>query len=695
MKNIFEYILNFLIKFWQLTRNIGYMFVLLALAFVLFTLPDQADDFVQAIIEDFEIKYIFIFTTMLLFWSYITWYSSSIILDVSPTNFTLIEDFSTKKFNLFMGAVPFLIVANCFYQAKDFVSVPNNACFMAAGIVGLGVLFLFFLVYLEGRNDKASGKSWPTNADVHNHLFYKGEPLEKAPTIKEEIAFIKRFKNLRFYFFTLGLAFLLLLLLFCIPDVLIPISRELRPASVLALSFCFLTYLCTVLFYFHDINQRPFALAITALILICSLWNDNTAIPVIQNTKLTQEIRLTPDKAFEKWYQQKYKYWSLYHNDTNSMPVVFIATQGGGIRGELWTIDCINQLKQSFPDFSKYLFCMGGASGGTVGAAYYAAFCFDSLANNGQKTKINYEQLREFANSDCISPVTAAYAFGENLQRFFPCPFPWLDRSKIMMQAFSKSYAEYLGRSTADSGLLSLYYPSYNRDSFNVNIPSIFINGVLAETGQRVITSNLNISQSKNFEHDIDFFTKVKADISVATASLKCMRFPLLLSGGLFYDGKYCNKIGHIADGGYRENTGLQAMYSLLSELYPRLKSKKVRPILIYLRNGENELKEDSSKPIRLLHEIGTPFSALMHVNGTSAPALGMMKMIAQQKANGNPFKMRYGEIWLHNKNYHTAAKFPLGLYMSRAASQRLKERADSIEVVNTAFFDELKECFR
>jgi len=673
--------------FWTLVRNVGYLFVLFALALIVFTVPDQADDFIVSFVEAGDVVYYITVGLLLVAWSYITWYSSSIILDVTPEDPINIENLDTEKFNRFVAYCPFLILAITFFQAKE-VKEYGNAKMIGYIILAGGLLMMRYLRWLDKRNNDVRFKKWPSLAAIADHLNMNGP--DRIPTIKQELRFIFKYPNVRFYFREIGIGFLLLLILFCIPNVLIPVAQSLRPAAVIILSFCFITYVVTLLFYFHDIRHRPFAIIIVIILLSCSLFNDNTRIEGISEIN---DIRLTPNEAFAKWYETKSVAWVERYHTTKGMPVIFIATQGGGIRGELWTIECLRKLSKEIPGFSDQVFCIGGASGGTVGAVYATAFQFDTLYNRDNPA-LTTENLLDFAGTDCISPVTASFAFGENLQHFLPFPVGSLERSKIMMKAFSRAYESKLNSTLADSGLLKLYYPEYRKENFDVRVPSLFINGVLAETGQRIITSNLKTAGNTNFGSDIDFFDQTKEDISVATASLNCMRFPLLLSGGLFRDENRGKDRGHLADGGYRENTGLQAIYSLMCDLHLQMKKDSVTPVLLYFRNGNKEVKDTFPDAIRMMHDIRTPFSALMNVNGTSAPALGIMEMIEHQVNVENPMRMITGYFWLNNSTFDSEATYPLGLYMSDKAKEALKNRADAILKIDSGDFYKVKKYF-
>jgi hypothetical protein len=138
-------------------------------------------------------------------------------------------------------------------------------------------------------------------------------------------------------------------------------------------------------------------------------------------------------------------------------------------------------------------------------------------------------------------------------------------------------------------------------------------------------------------------------------------------------------------------------MYSLMSELKDKLKQTNLKPFLIYIRNGGLEYdsaKVDSTNAMRLLHDIGVPFRALLNVNGTSVPALGIMKMIEQQIKNDNPLNMYYNQVWLKDTGYHSDRKFPLGLYMSEGACDSIHKRAKKIAGINAALMDSLKTYF-
>ncbi len=673
---------------WSYTRISAYLVFVLLLGWILFNGTAQSRDFVAAfIVSKREWGYYVSVGVLLFCWSYLMWYSSSIILEISPDNFLYTDTMDNAPFSLVMGYTPCLILG--------FTFIVGHSLIFGSLFLLIGIPFILFFRWRDKLNDQP-GK-WPTIDEVKDHNTRDGK--EFTPPVGEEIRFIRKYPNVFYYFAVFGVLYLVVLIIFCVPSWLVPLTRALRPAGILLLILTAFTYVFTLVSYFHNIKTRPFLLLILVWLVFMSLFNDNTEIQRLAAFRDNKDFRLSPGDAFKKWFDTKISRWRD-SGHTGPMPVIFIATQGGGVRGEVWTIEVLQALCNAYPGFYDQVFCMGGASGGTVGALYYNAYMYDVRHMPGNDS-LKFVNLQRFASADCLSPVTGAFAFGEGLQHFLPFRIPSLERSKIMMDAFNVSYRRQLNSARTDSSFLSMYYPNQNNSQFNCELPSLFINGTLAESGQRIITSDLKVADTGNFKYDIDFFGETHADISVATASLNCMRFPFLLSGGLFRNDKGFTR-GHLVDGGYRENTGLQAMYSLMGTLRDSLCNKldSIKPILLYIRNGSFEYKipyDTVDNAIRLLHDLATPVDGLINVNGTSVPALGIMKMIEQQEANGNPLHMYYNQVWLGNPIYPVNAKdtFPLGLYISDSAYKRIQKRAAAISSVNKELTDTLQYFFK
>src|SRR5690606_5948450 len=333
-----------------------------------------------------------------------------------------------------------------------------------------------------------------------------------------------------------------------------------------------------------------------------SYWNDNTSLRYISNDLVASRKRV--DVAFDEWLAFRRTEWRKQHPDA-TMPVIFIATQGGGIRALNWTTRTLHFLDSAYGDFLRQTFVISGVSGGGVGAMAYLAFRHDR--HYGNLGVVSPDSVfKAFTRQDFLSPLTASLAFGDNLQKLLPVPVASLERSKILARTWEKYYRDMLGSDTFSESFLRLWYRNGQTD---YTLPSLILNGTLAENGQRVITSNLDVHGARWFSDDIDFFHVAGRDISCSFAALNCSRFPFVTSGGLL-DSAGIRK-GHIIDGGYRENTGLQTIYNLYKTVEDRISnpspdSVDLRLIIIYLQNGRDELRGDVTAT-RMLHEAITP----------------------------------------------------------------------------------------
>jgi hypothetical protein len=712
---------------WWLLINVGYLVLILLASWLLFTVPAQADDFVYVFVQDVEISYIILVAVFLGLWCYVTWYSACIILQIDPIE-TLNDVSAQKRLVLsshqrltleiprILGIVPCLILASAIWFVPD--GTHDHQYFYLIGLLFIGV-FMYRLFVYQDRNasrpdtinhlqsnkfkpiyDLKPGRAalgdliqkaksptqyrWPTNQEVAE--FHNMHGPGTIPTIKEEILFILQYASVRFYYLFFGAWSVILLVVFSVPTLNLWVATAIHPASVLIVSVTFITFVSTIISFFHDYTSRPFAIVIVLWIVFWSGFNDNTRPPY--EKELAHDPRLPVGQAFDAWLKERKEQWP----DSTPMPVIFIATQGGGTRGLNWTTRVLDTLSKIYPEqrrnpkdpiekngFYRQTFAISGVSGGGVGATFYSAYRRNSNIN----TKTD-KQLKDFTKSDFLSPVTASFAFGDSFQKLLPWPVPALERSKILGQTWDWQYSSYMDKSMIklDQSFLDMWYAV---GKINLDHPSLFINGTLAENGQRVVTSNLSL-EGDWFKEEIDFFTLNGHDISISTAALNCCRFPFITSGALL-EGKGCKK-GHIIDGGYRENTGLQT----ISNLYYTVKDRfdhdpSIFPLFIYLKNGTDELN-DQVKAIGFFHDLATPLMGVVGVNGTAMPAKGIQQFFLQSFGEQHFFVMD-----LENRD-SDHIKLPLGWYMSDVVSEEIDKRVCAMERFDSLLIKRLDAVF-
>ncbi len=700
-------------ELWNIILTVGYLILILLVGLFAFTVPDQATDFVYVMLQDAKswTNYSLLVVAALFLWSFITWYSACIMMQTDPMNYDLTKKYVQRivvQTPRILGISPWLIMIYTFVKTPN---LPNSSplIFAIISLVILAAAMYLLFYYLDERANRREiikgefekkRDIWPTYDQLSKHYQYQENRANKdiwknhVPTLREEWCFIKMFSGMRFYFFWIGGALFLFSICMCYSNLAARISWFLKPATVLIFILIGYTFIFTVIYYFNDMKKRPIIIFAIGWILVCSNFNDNTT-PFYQKPTLQVDERLTPEQAFDQWLKEKWANWKAdTARITDSMPVFFIATQGGGIRGTHWTADIINHLDTlTKGKFYRQVFCVSGVSGGGVGAGFYTAYVYDKLKDPEDST-ISFNNFMRFIGNDFLSPVTASFGFGDNLQRFLPFPIKRLDRSKMLALSWQIKYAAETDKETLEVPFLNFWYDSAK--NFNTGIPSLLINGTLAENGQRVVTSNLKI-ENGYFSDDIDFFGCTKQDITMAAAILNCCRFPFLTSGGLLSkDG--CSK-GHIVDGGYRENSGLQSLvnvyYTLLPMiLHPPDSSMRLKPVIIYLKNGGDEL-DTETQAVKFFHDFLTPVKGIVSVNGTAMPSKGIETMVSQGIKYGVPNAgTKYHMLWLANRSDKTV-KLPLGWYISDTVIQAIKARVKELPARDKEFYADFNNLFQ
>lgn len=334
--------------------------------------------------------------------------------------------------------------------------------------------------------------------------------------------------------------------------------------------------------------------------------------------------------AFDAWYVQARANWQ----EDGPVPMVTVATAGGGLPAAQWTTTILGALEdQSKNRFSNYVFAISGVSGGSLGAAVYAA----EVAERSQ-TGLTISDPTDCKQSiECISrqmlsqDFLAPNAFGllyYDVFRHINYLLPLTkatglvdrpDRGALLEMAWEKGWQHAHGETTiefADSFL------SYRKNNSKWQ-PMLLLNATHQETGRRAIASHIDFSErdildaldlfdNSNKNHnqgDIQNWCNA-SDVPLSTAAHNSARFPYVSPAGQIpadpihieaEKNGQCNLLqGHLIDGGYFENNGAATAWDLLEAL-SKLDNgeEKVAPIIIQIVSNpdEDNWLEDSNAP--------------------------------------------------------------------------------------------------
>jgi hypothetical protein len=272
------------------------------------------------------------------------------------------------------------------------------------------------------------------------------------------------------------------------------------------------------------------------------------------------EARATVGEAAVAWYEQARQGVSA----DEPVPMLIVATAGGGIRAAYWTATILERLEQKLtPEMlRRHLFAISGVSGGSVGAAAYAAAVKAARDQPAAPTA--------FLHEDFLAPAITTLAFVDLPSTILP------DIGTIVDLAdFGISRATALERAFEDAsgGLLAHpfleFFPSADDLSAKPWRPALLLNSTHQNTGRRVITSHLKVER-RVFLDAFDAHDLLGADMPASTAAHNSARFTYVSPAGRLLpqddDGDYGQPQGFLLDGGYFENYGAVTALQVLRE---------------------------------------------------------------------------------------------------------------------------------
>jgi hypothetical protein len=282
--------------------------------------------------------------------------------------------------------------------------------------------------------------------------------------------------------------------------------------------------------------------------------------------------RRSLDEALARWLK------TFCHDGAScpshaDVPVYFVSTEGGGIRAAAWTAFALDALAAD-PQFLMRTFAISGVSGGAVGAAAFRACSVERGVLLDSDTRARC--LEHFAATDQLSPLLSAWMFEDVLARVLPtspCSVPGcgvLSRGAWFEQALE------LGAPGLRRGLVE----TSSEGTAALHVPYLLLNATWVESGDRAIASDLMVDEAL-FPGARDQLTLMGTDLSLATAAHNAARFPFINPiGSLHANQSACapsstatgvaslsQRCGHLADGGYFDNSGAQSTLDVVRGL--------------------------------------------------------------------------------------------------------------------------------
>ncbi|MFZ2159514.1 MAG: hypothetical protein WAV72_25800 [Bradyrhizobium sp.] len=369
----------------------------------------------------------------------------------------------------------------------------------------------------------------------------------------------------------------------------------------------------------HHIPYIPLGLVPVLLLSLFDL-NDNHYLRPLKNVAPSQDnplpARPTANDAFHNWLKQR----GLGTADApkGPYPIFVVTAQGGGIYAAYNAAVFLARMQDLCPTFHQHLFAISGVSGGSVGAATFAAALDASKKVGPQPDDIaadpcplitrflsnahadnlegigNVEANVDLAlSSDFLSPLIAGTLFPDMLQSVIPRGVGSLDRARALEYTLESAADQMydrkqtmLGNSAsqvqpinpARRNLLTHSFQSYWKP--DGAIPALLLNATDSGSGKRIVMAPFNLQKAADTFSDVCMLTPTKSseDFALSTAAFVSARFPWVTPAATTYSINPCigDKTVHktrLVDGGYIDNSGIETALDLIAEMKDALKA--------------------------------------------------------------------------------------------------------------------------
>jgi predicted acylesterase/phospholipase RssA len=449
---------------------------------------------------------------------------------------------------------------------------------------------------------------------------------------------------------------------------LLPAARLISPFPIVLLALGVLIGFANILTLLSVKYETNLHFVFVSLVFLIGLFTEPHDVRTIWPTDASvgNAYAHRPDlrEYFHQWTEERKA--EVADSSVKTYPVVMAIADGGASRSGYWTAGVLARLEdETQGGFSRHLFCLSGASGGSVGnTAFFASLQADSTE---RRRSSHLDRCRTYLSNDFLS-FTLARLLGPDL---FKPIFPFdavYDRAAALEHSLeSVPDGHYL------AGMMARPFSDYCLPGRSHG-PALFINATRMQDGRPGVVSTLRIDDGV-FGQRIDILGSLKSyeDLRLSSAVVLGARFPYISPAGRL-DGNY------FVDGGYFDNSGAGVVHEILIELQriiadslaknPRHWLGKLRFHVIHARNSTVDEKP-VGKVHPLVNDIAAPIKTLLGAYSTQTDVNNLRLIRYLRSLRGA--EGGYWNIDLYRKGEEDL--FPMNWVISEASRRRMDER--------------------
>ena len=302
---------------------------------------------------------------------------------------------------------------------------------------------------------------------------------------------------------------------------------------------------------------------------------------------------------------------------------ILIATSGGGIHAEAWTVQVLTALDARHPEFSNSIRLISAVSGGSVGAMQYVEGRYGEWWNqcsDPNRKETCLQELIRVSTESSLEYVGWGFVYPDVVRSLFPplVPRRW-DRGYGLETAWTEAWR----RPNALTGTMT----DWMKDLQDHRKPAVIFNSTLVETGDRVVFANFDFNGEDKpgllgTKPPITFrklYLNQKNNVPVRTAVRLSAAFPYVSPVARSQEDLPERLRYHFTDGGYYDNYGILSAIDFIDEALRENKPNNKKVLLIEIRDSKVEDGPRAAKGSRgPFQQLRAPVTTLLHVRDTA-----------------------------------------------------------------------------
>ena len=410
-----------------------------------------------------------------------------------------------------------------------------------------------------------------------------------------------------------------------------------------------------------------------------------------QNTNVRFDKRQDLKDFFNGWINDPERKKILSDTGVKNYPVYFVMANGGASRSGYWAASVMSKMEdETKGSFSKHLFCLSGASGGSVGNATFFSILRskENLLKTDTTASPCLNATKEYLKSDFLT-YTLARTLGPDIFRNLFTLYNVNDRASALSFALENAAGK---KAFLNDSLGVPFSEIITQQNQPYHLPILCINTTRMQDGGPGVISNIKITDSVfNSRIDVLSLLDEQKDMKLSTGVVLGASFPYLSPAGRI-DHKSCDTCqahpNYFVDGGYFDNSGAGAVFEIIFTLrqlletqpFLQYKNKLEFNILHITNDPASELELTSINP--LVNDLAAPVKTLLGAYGTqtSVNDLRLKKYINGIYANTDHYK--YLSLYKSKDSMNYTMSWVISKYVLDAMDKRLNTSEELKKII-------------